>query len=205
MTENCLHCRKTVAYDITTSDPACPNCGWTKSAAQNYDERQNHFLTKYAVDIRVKAFGKLIINILLACLFGFLLYYQVGDAIKLSVNGRSAMASVVDYKYEQSRGRKGRVYRHHYHTLVYNGFSKKVDLGQSYQMGTRFSVIYLPSNPPTMKLADANISFWRLATRDHGALFLLFCFGITGFFIFNVAWHIRTLLTGVEVEVEENR
>jgi hypothetical protein len=123
------------------------------------------------------------------------LSFDSSDYIELAFTGHGAVAEIVDYAPEQRRGRRGRVRTVHYHRIVYEGHSGKIDLDERRPVGEKLYVVYKPNRPSFVRLGKEGESPLGILWANMGWT-LLFVIGIAGVMFYTTYLHMTDFFKG---------
>ncbi len=104
------------------------------------------------------------------------------DIRDLALNGQQGIGKVIDYRYSERRGGKGRLKRHHEHHVTYEENDRWIDLDKEYQVGTEFYVLYSKINPNNIELTKEKLSFHELYEKKVGLWGTLMIAGVILYF-----------------------
>jgi len=117
----------------------------------------------------LKASGFLLAAVILV--FGW--YIPSKYEYQLYTKGIQAVATVSKYEKTVSSGRKGRVRYNHTHTIVYEGYTTKLDLPEQYTVGTQLHIRYLPSYPKFARIIEPGATVYSMLDWGTGVMFLI--------------------------------
>jgi len=132
---------------------------------------------------RLISFLKWIGLLLVTLLFFGAFYSDAVDSYRLSNHGKEAVATIISY--DPEFGRRGRY--HYNHTLEYDGHEKQIDMGDRYEIGSRFDVLYLPNKPYIVKFGTDSSTTWELFAQHCGKISMLFVVLLATFWAFMTA------------------
>jgi predicted nucleic acid-binding Zn-ribbon protein len=156
--EKCLRCGDLVTYEESEFGTFCPNCGWSREAAQSFEKTRPARIAKSIL----KAIGFGIIILFIA--FG--MFWLGRQYLHLAADGVAAVAEIQNKHIESLR--KGR-YEYIYE-IEYAGHTAEWDTRARHDIGTQFMVVYLSSDPEIWAHGDEADSAWALAKREEGVL-----------------------------------
>jgi hypothetical protein len=81
---------------------------------------------------------------------------------------------------ETRTSRRTGTHTYHYHTLTYESYNQRCDLGRQYPIGTQLYVLYLPSDPLVARVAKSDEPLFQLIKRDLGQWWIGLVIGLVG-------------------------
>mgnify|MGYP005809699183 CR=1 FL=1 len=122
---------------------------------------------------RFKSFLKLIAYCTALVLIFIYAWNAFSNSYDLAQNGKISIAKVIDYKLEETTGRKGRTRTHHLHLLYFDNQTEWVDLHKTYEINTRLNIIYSSKNPSNITFGNSKLSTLEYFKNDIGIIGLI--------------------------------
>ena len=105
-------------------------------------------------------------------IFAWYFYSSFSKGYDLSINGKVAVAEVVDYEYEETQGRKGKTNKYYKHKIKYNTHEKWIDLGKQHKVFSKFYVTYSSKQPLNITLGREKLTAFEYFKNDIGSFIL---------------------------------
>lgn len=127
-----------------------------------------------AVTLRLKALLFAIMCIGCCAMFIFIIWDEYSDLVELVTYGEYTTGEIVEYRFHQQRGRKGRIRNIYDHKITYDTNFRWFNLGQQFPLGTQFNVLYSVRNPQVAYITTADRSLMALAQDKIGWFGIIF-------------------------------
>ena len=191
--EKCLRCGQMVMYATNEDGTFCPQCGWTREAAQSFAKHRPKEIGAHFLKSMLKAAGFLLLGVVLVWL-GF---DQARQTFLLGTQGREAVATVVSLDSTSSRHNtfRGRVYTYDY-TIAFAGHTTKWSIHEHLDPGIQFWIVFLPKDPDMFLPGREVESAFALAKREHGITGMLL---LPAFMLFAVGGFAKHIRSGIRV------
>jgi len=160
---------------------------WTRetcgSASLKAAARASYLSVRFQKMNKITALWYSIAFLSLSGFLGLIAFYQLESYFLLSMDGQTSVGTVIEYKYSQNMGRKGRIRRNHEHYILYDGNKKWFNLERKYPVQRQFYVTYSINDPKLVKITSEK-GIWSNAISEMG-IFMIFLVG--GIILFGVA------------------
>lgn len=142
---------------------------------------------------RIISLIKALICIAITAFFFLLMYVPISESYRLHFDGKQAIGTVTNYKYEKRRTRKY-ISTYHYHTITYEKYRKQFDLHKQYPLGSQFYVLYLPYDPEIATIAKKEETLFQLIKHDWNWWEITVFVGIIVTFTYTSISHIKNII-----------
>jgi len=163
--EECKKCGRSISYVRKEGEDFCPECGWSRKAAEERLRDQRRDARKY---IRA-SFLKAGFFFLLSGVFAFLIYEEALKCVRLARSGEEAVLTVVslDNTVTHYRRRRGTVTTYTY-TIEYAGYRTSLDTELPLEVSGQYYVIHLPEDKKVFIFGTKSDTVFSLLWREVG-------------------------------------
>jgi predicted RNA-binding Zn-ribbon protein involved in translation (DUF1610 family) len=183
----CRHCGLMITFEQRQDGLYCPECGWEYNVSESYANKKQKTifreLFKGIAVIIVKSLPFILLGLFVLFFFGNSIY----EAISISSVGKPAIATVAKYD-PLVRHRRSRRIVDHYHILEYGQYSKRIDLGIQYPVGTQFHILYNPNKPTMIKFSKKGDNAVTIFLREQSLWMTILLIVLSIFWLMSGIW-----------------